>query len=64
MATIIICILLGLICSILYLLTVWYNGVLDVRVDEDGDDACLKIIEYDKVRTKKYMLIRINRKYS
>lgn len=56
--------LLGAVGSIVLLGSIWYNGTLEVAVDnEHGDDARLEILEYDKVRTNKFMILNIHRKY-
>lgn len=62
METIIIVILTSLLVTLIWSCMNWYNGVLNVVVDdENGDTAKLEILEYDKVRSKRIMLIVINR---
>lgn len=57
---IIICVCLLII--LLSLCFIWYNGVLEVIVDDvNGDTAKLEILEYDKIRKNKFMFIIIKR---
>lgn len=51
-----------LVAGFIGAIMVWYNGVLEVRMDEDGDDLKLNINEYDMIRNRKLMILLIKRK--
>lgn len=50
------------ITTFLLMIMIWYNGVLEVKMDEDGDNLKLNINEYDMIRKRKFMIIFIKRK--
>lgn len=53
---------LAFMLILLAMIMFWYNGVLEVHTDEDGDSLKLNINEYDMIRNRKIMLILIKRK--
>lgn len=40
----------------------WYNGVLEVKTEDDGDNLKLNINEYDMIRRKRFMIVLIKKK--
>lgn len=51
----------SIIMAFLIMFMFWYNGVLEVKSDDDGDNLKLNINEYDMIKKRSFMIILIKR---
>ncbi|HSQ90456.1 hypothetical protein [Romboutsia sp.] len=54
--------ILSVSVAFMLMIMFWYNGVLEVRTDDDGDNLKLNINEYDMIRRKRFMIVLIKKK--
>lgn len=52
---------IGAITAFFCMIMFWYNGTLNVSMEEDGDNLKLDINEYDLIRNRRFMILLINK---
>lgn len=53
---------LSFVAAFIALILFWYNGVLEVTTDDNGDSIKMNINEYDIIKKRRFMILIIKRK--